>query len=84
MSFPNSDVVMLSVLGASILAGFIVWAWLSQRIKAAEFVLQPMTALLKASPLPANEVAEEAAPDSSMRMRPGVRVRPGVRLRAVN
>lgn len=75
MGFPISDVVMLSVFGASILAGFVVWAWLSQRMRAAEFVLEPMTALLKASPLPANEVADDVAPDSVVRIRPGVRVR---------
>ncbi|HRI69805.1 MAG TPA: hypothetical protein PK156_36500 [Polyangium sp.] len=75
MGFPISDVVMLSVLGAGVFAGLAAWSWLSQRTRNLPFELQPMTALLKLAPRPANEATEEAAPDSSIRIRPGARVR---------
>lgn len=75
MSFPMSDLVMLSVLAAAVFAGLAVWTWLSQRTRDLPFDLQPMTALTKLAPKPANEATEEAAPDSSIRIRIGARVR---------
>ena len=75
MSFPIADIVMLSVLAASISAGLTTWWWLSQRVRSLQFELQPMTALTKFAPKPANEVVEEAAPDSSVRIRVGARLR---------
>lgn len=75
MGFPIADIVMLSVLAASIFAGLTMWWWLSQRARSLEFELQPMTSLTKFAPKPANEVLEEAAPDSSVRIRIGARVR---------
>ena len=75
MSFPNSDLVMLSVLAASVFAGIAMWFWLSQRVRNLPVELEPMTALLKFAPMPANEVTEEIARDSSVRIRAGVRLR---------
>jgi hypothetical protein len=79
MSFPiSSDVVMLTVLGASILAGLIMWWALSQRLRSMQFELQPMTALTKYAPKPANEVLDDEPARDSM-----VRIRLGAHLRAV-
>lgn len=75
MSLPNSDLVMLSVLTASIFAGLIMWWWLSSKTRSMQFQLEPMTALMKFAPRPANEVTEEAGPDSSIRIRIGAQVR---------
>lgn len=76
MGFPITDIVMLSVLGVSILAGLAMWWWLSQRVRSLEFELQPMVLLTRFAPKPANEVIEEeAAPDSSVRIRVGARLR---------
>jgi hypothetical protein len=75
MDFPNSDLVMLSVLAASFFAGMTMWFWLSQRMRSLQVDLEPMTALLKCAPMPANEVTEEVARDSSIRIRVGARLR---------
>lgn len=75
MSFPISDVVMLSVLAASVFAGITMWWWLSQRIRSLEYELEPMTSLMRFAPRPANEVTEEVARDSSIRIRVGAHLR---------
>jgi hypothetical protein len=76
MGFPISDIVMLSVLAASIFAGLTMWWLLSQRARNLQYELEPMTALTRFAPRPANEVMDvDVAPDSSVRIRPGARVR---------
>lgn len=75
MGFPNSDLVMLSVLAASVFAGITMWFWLSQRVRNLQIELEPMTALLKFAPMPANEVTDEVARDSSVRIRVGAHLR---------
>ncbi len=75
MNFPMSDVVMLSVLAASVSAGITMWWWLSERVRSLQVELEPMTALLKCAPMPANEVMEEVARDSSIRIRVGAHLR---------
>jgi hypothetical protein len=75
MSVPISDIVMLSVLAASISGGLSMWWWLSQRARSLQYELVPMTALAKFAPKPANEVTDEAAPDSSIRIRVGAHLR---------
>lgn len=76
MSFPNSDIVMLSVLGVSIFAGLIMWWALAHKMRSMRFELQPMTTLMKCAPQPANEVIDvfdviDNVPsrDSSVRIR---------------
>ncbi len=75
MGFPNPDLVMLSVLAASISAGILMWLWLSQRVRSFHYELEPMTALTRFAPMPANEVLEEVARESSVRIRVGAHLR---------
>jgi hypothetical protein len=79
MKLPIADIVMLSVLGVSIFAGLVMWWVMSHKMRSMQFELQPMTALMKYAPKPANEVIEVIdeipARDSSIRIRVGSRLR---------
>ena len=75
MSYPFSDLVVLSASVTAVSAAMATWWWLTRRKYDVRLALEPITVLAKIAPKPANMNYEEAAPDSSVRIRVGARLR---------
>ncbi len=75
MSYPFSDYVVLSAVTTAISAGLAAWWWLTRSRYDVRLALEPITQLTKIAPKPANVNYEDAAPDSSVRIRVGARLR---------